>query len=142
MLNIYTDGACKANGSKNAIATWAFIALDENCEREFEAKGVVDGLQTNNTGELTAILKALQYAISREHECCAVFSDSLYAINSIKVWDIEGLVKGKPKKNYDLIKSIQELTEAIDVSFHWVRGHDGDYWNTQVDALANSEAGI
>lgn len=142
MLNIYTDGACKANGSPNAIASWAFIALDENCEREFEAKGIVEGLQTNNTGELTAILKALQYAISRNHECCAIFSDSLYAIDSISKWNIEKKVKGQPKKNYDLIKGIQYFLELIDVSFHWVKGHDGDYWNTQVDALANSEAGI
>ena len=50
---VYTDGACKNNGKRNAIAsTGIFFGIND--PRNISSK--ITGKQTNNTAELTAIL--------------------------------------------------------------------------------------
>ena len=54
---IYTDGACINNGKPNAKAGWG-IYISEYSDKN--AYGIVEGKQSNNTGELTAIIKAYE----------------------------------------------------------------------------------
>ena len=135
MLEIYTDGSCSNNGSENAKASYAFIVL-QNKRKVYEENGLVEGRQSNNTGELTAIKKAIQHAIDKDHESVLIYSDSRYCIDSLTIWDIEKTTKGKTKANYELIKSIMFLMECIDVSFEWVKGHNDNYFNDMADQLA------
>uniref|UniRef100_A0A6H1ZZ87 ribonuclease H n=1 Tax=viral metagenome TaxID=1070528 RepID=A0A6H1ZZ87_9ZZZZ len=136
MLEIFTDGACLNNGKPEAKASWGFVVLTKR-GRDYMNNGLVEGKQSNNTGELTAILKALSFAIGSGEEDVLIYSDSRYCIDSLTIWDIEKRVKGKQKKNYNLIKKILELTEEINVSFQWVRGHNENYYNELADSLAN-----
>src|SRR5688572_11574458 len=47
-VNIWTDGACRGNGTTDAKAAWAFVS------GEYEDSGIVEGKQTNNTAEAYA----------------------------------------------------------------------------------------
>ena len=76
---IYTDGACINNGKPNAKAGWG-IYISEYSDKN--AYGIVEGKQSNNTGELTAIIKAYE-AFEDEinnNTPITIYSDSIYAI--------------------------------------------------------------
>ena len=53
MINVFTDGACSNNGKQNAKAGIG-VFFEENDPRNVSRR--VDGKQTNNTAELTAIV--------------------------------------------------------------------------------------
>lgn len=42
-------------------------------------------------------------------------------------------------KNSDLIQKYRELAALREVSFVWVKGHNGDKYNEIVDTMANQE---
>lgn len=126
MVEIYTDGSCLKNpggpsGSgvvmiyKNSVKTISF-GLGES---------------TNNRAELTAIQKALE-AIKpgKRHYPIKVYTDSQYAI---------GVITGRMKgiKNLDLIHPIRQLIlDFPELTFEWVKAHDGNRWNEVADRLA------
>ena len=86
MIKAYVDGACSGNGKENAIAGWAFVLLDENNLIIQEKSGRIEG-GTNNIGELTAIIKAIENykGIGLKDEL-TVYSDSSYCITGINEW--------------------------------------------------------
>lgn len=43
----------------------------------------------------------------------------------------------KPVKNADLWQLLDELAQPHQISWHWVRGHNGHPGNERADALAN-----
>ena len=53
---VFTDGACSKNGYSNACAGLG-VYFGENDKRNFSEK--IEGKQTNNVAELSAIYKAL-----------------------------------------------------------------------------------
>ena len=139
---LYTDGGCHKNGSPDAKASWAFLEHD-NGQEVYHAFGRVpeDMNQTNNVGELLAIKNAMQYAYEKKAEWCVIFTDSLYALNSIMVWDVERKKKGGVA-NYELIKICQRYLLLLNFQIQWVRGHDIDYWNDKVDGYATQGLSI
>ncbi len=54
---VYIDGSCINNGKVNARAGYG-VFFDHNDARN--ESGVVKGKQSNNTGELTALIRALE----------------------------------------------------------------------------------
>jgi ribonuclease HI len=58
----------------------------------------------------------------------------------INKWIANGWIKSddKPVKNVDLWLSLYSLTEIHDVTFHWVKGHNGHPENERCDELANN----
>merc|ERR1711924_520660 len=54
-IKVYTDGACKNNGKKNATAAIG-VYFSENDNRNISER--ITGKQSNNTAELKAIIKA------------------------------------------------------------------------------------
>lgn len=141
MIRIYTDGACAKNGSDDAKASWALIAVNNRESYPFlTISGAVEGKQTNNMGELIAILKAIETSEQEGFESVVIYSDSKYAINSICHWNIEKKVRGKRKKNYELIKEIKSLIKVSSCDFEivWVKGHSGDKFNDLADQHAKA----
>ena len=130
-LTMYTDGGCLNNGQKNAKAAWAFFS-DNTGERD---SGLVKGKQSNNTAELTAILKALLWAQDKTKRL-VIYSDSQYAIKCIAgTW--------RRKKNTKLFELIDEAGEGFEnVHFEWVAGHIGVHGNEVTDALCRKELGL
>ena len=77
-INVYTDGACSNNGRANAKAGLG-IYFGEGDPRNSSER--IIGKQTNNTAELTAILRAaaiLQEEIMNGYEI-NIYTDSEYS---------------------------------------------------------------
>ena len=57
-------------------------------------------------------------------------------------WIKKGWKRGKnePVKNIDLWKRLLQAKEPHNVSFHWVKGHDGHPQNERCDQLATAAA--
>ncbi len=138
MLKIWTDGSCLGNPGRGG---WAFVATDgkniaERCGGESNT--------TNNRMELTAVIRALTAA--RRHSEIELHTDSQYVKNGMQSW-IKNWKKNnwrtadkKPVKNQDLWMQLDELSNAIIIHWHWVRGHNGNEFNERCDELARTAA--
>ena len=91
--------------------------------------------------ELTAAIEALR-ALKRP---CAVtlFTDSTYVQKGITEWLPNWrrrnwrTAAGKPVKNADLWRDLEQAAGVHDVTWRWVKGHAGDPGNEAADRLAN-----
>lgn len=118
----FTDGACSNNGRKNAKSSWGLVYKNFKCKNE-EGKyctalsGLTNGKQTNNRGELIAVIVAIEKVIkSRLNAKLSIFTDSMYVI---------GLSKGnKAVANKDLYVLLMEAKAKCKyLKFYHVKGH-------------------
>ncbi len=130
---IYTDGACSNNPGPGAFA---FIVIKDNKEIERVSKKFED--TTNNKMELMAVIEALKKYSKYE---VVIYTDSEYVKKGITEWINNWKIKNwktankKDVKNKDLWILLDELKNE-NIIFKWVRGHSGNHWNEEVDALA------
>ena len=138
-VDIYTDGACRGNPGKGG---WGAVLVYAGKEREMSGG---EPSTTNNRMELTAAIEAL----SALKERCEVtlYSDSKYMIDAIeKKWVYSWREKGWKKAdksqalNPDLWEKLLALLEKHEVSFVWVKGHNGHAYNERCDTLATTYA--
>ncbi len=138
-VDIYTDGACKGNPGPGG---WGSVLVYNGIEKELSGG---DAETTNNRMELTAVIEAL----SALKEPCIVTltSDSKYVIDGLskgwaESWKKKGWKKAdkSPALNPDLWDKLLSLTKLHDISYVWVKGHQGHPYNERCDALAVSEA--
>ncbi|MDL2252927.1 ribonuclease HI [Ruminococcaceae bacterium OttesenSCG-928-I18] len=136
---IFTDGACKGNPGPGG---WGAILRYRQTEREISGG---EAETTNNRMELTALIRALEAL----KEPCRVHvtSDSRYVLDGLqkgwaKSWRARGWKKSdkSPALNPDLWQRLLELTEGHEMSYEWIRGHDGHPENERCDALAVAAA--
>lgn len=134
-VEIHTDGACKGNPGPGG---WGAILRSGDHERELWGG---EPLTTNNRMEMTAAIEALE-ALKRP---CTVelWTDSTYVMKGVTEW-IHGWKRkgwktadGKPVKNEDLWRRLDEARARHDVTWRWVKGHAGHELNERADALAN-----
>ena len=101
-------------------------------------------LTTNNRMELMAVIAGL----SALRESCRVIvtTDSQYVKQGITTW-IAGWKKNNwktssktPVKNKDLWQQLDELVQKHELSWCWVKGHNGHAENERCDRLANTAA--
>ena len=96
---------------------------------------------TNNRMELTAAIEALN-ALKRP-STVALHTDSKYVMHGITEWMQNWKRRGwktanrKPVKNQDLWMALDEAIGRHDITWKWVKGHDGDPGNEEADRLAN-----
>ncbi len=91
----------------------------------------VEGAQTNNRGELTGILVALQVT----QGSVRVHSDSEWCIRVLT-----GVYR--PTKNLDLIAKVRELSRGRKVEYVKVLAHSGIHYNEVADQLANQARSV
>jgi ribonuclease HI len=98
-------------------------------------------MTTNNRMELMAVIVALESLKTTKYPV-AVFSDSKYVIDSIvKKWVFGWEKKNfKGKKNEDLWKRYLKIHNKFDITYHWVKGHNGHPENERCDVLAVNAA--
>lgn len=134
-ISIYTDGAAKNNPGRGG---YGIVFLFKEQRKEMSA-----GFRktTNNRMELLAVITAL--AALKEECKVDLFSDSKYVIEPIEKgwlqsWKKKNWKRGKNEKvkNPDLWIRLDELLKKQQVTFHWVRGHDGNKENERCDVLA------
>jgi|UniRef100_UPI003FEEE8CA ribonuclease HI len=137
-LDIYTDGACSGNPGKGG---WGAVLVYKGAEKEISG---AEKQTTNNRMELTAVIKALQLL----KEPCEVnlTTDSKYVCDAVNKgwvygWKKKGWIKSdkKPALNVDLWEKLLEQLKIHDVTFNWVKGHNGHPYNERCDKLAVSE---
>ena len=138
LLEIYTDGSCNPNPGTGAWS--AIILLDRRSPLKLSGK---HDWTTNNQMELTGILRALEWLKGNGLSEALIISDSQYALGCVKWaagWEANGWAKVKkrdgPIKNLDLIQQIHAINRHLSVTWRWVRGHSGNYWNEIADKAA------
>lgn len=131
MIEIFTDGSAKGNPGRGGYG----IVMRFNGKEKELAVGY--RMTTNNRMELLAVIVALENLKTNKYPI-KVYSDSKYVIDSIeKGWVFNWQKKNfKGKKNVDLWKRYLLLHNKFNVSYQWVKGHDGHPENERCDELA------
>lgn len=137
-VELFTDGACLGNPGPGG---WAALLRFKGSEREISG-GVPQ--TTNNRMEMTAVIEGLK-ALTRPCRV-HVISDSQYVIRGVTEW-LQGWKARKwktaykePVKNVDLWQALDAARAPHEVTWEWVRGHDGHLENERVDVLSRIEA--
>jgi ribonuclease HI len=135
-VEIYTDGACVPNpgpGGWGAVLRWG-TAEKDLCGGEASST-------TNNRMELMAPIRALE-TLNRAPLTVALYTDSTYVRNGIMKW-LPGWKRNgwltaakQPVKNVDLWQRLDAAVSRHDVTWHWVKGHNGHPENERADRLA------
>jgi len=134
-VTIYSDGACKGNPGPGG---WGALLVAGTSEKELFGG---ENNTTNNRMEMTAVIEALR-ALKRPCRI-RVYTDSQYVQKGISEWLPGWKARGwktadkKPVKNADLWQVLDTLASQHQISWHWVRGHNGHPGNERADALAN-----
>ena len=138
MIKVYTDGSCLENPGKGG---WAAIIINES--GRIEIKGSKENT-TNNQMELTAPIMALKKI--PQGSKVQIFTDSKYVKSGITEWIHNWKKNGwktadkKEVKNKNLWTKLDDLSNAFDIEWIWVKAHSTDELNNEVDLLARSSA--
>jgi ribonuclease HI len=133
-VTIHTDGACSGNPGPGG---WGALLAAKGREKELSGG---EPLTTNNRMELTAAIMALEaLKVPSQVE---LYTDSTYVRDGITKW-VHGWKRNgwrtadkKAVKNDDLWKRLDAAASRHEVTWHWVKGHNGDPGNERVDQLA------
>ncbi len=130
MIRIYTDGSCKPTNPGPA-GFGVVVIMDGEV---IAASSTYIGVATNNVAELKAVEYAMVFleSLKLEWEPTVIVSDSQYVIGLMeKNWTA--------RKNQELVKSMRKRLENFpNLSFEWVKGHNGDQYNEVADTLAGN----
>ena len=148
---VYTDGACASNGKPNAKAGIG-VYFGANDPRNISAQ--VQGKQSNNTGELNALISAYK-TVEQEIQSgknVAFFTDSVYSLRCLTTYGDKCSQSNWNKNipNKELVKQAYELfkfNNSPNIKLIHVRAHTGaqdthSLGNEQADYLANLAIGI
>ncbi len=134
-VEIFTDGACRGNPGPGG---WAALL------RQGEHERLINGAEpksTNNRMELRAAIEGL--AALKRASSVVLTTDSQYVRRGITEW-IHGWkrrgwvnAQKKPVVNRDLWERLDELNQAHQVDWRWIKGHSGHTENEMVDQAAN-----
>ena len=142
---IYTDGA--ARGNPEGPGGFGTVLEYTDTKGVLHTKEIPKGYKrtTNNRMELMAAIAGLE-ALNRPCEV-ELYSDSKYLVDAFNQRWIDGWLKknwkrgkNEPVKNIDLWKRLLKAKEPHNVSFFWVKGHDGHPQNERCDTLATTAA--
>ncbi len=136
---IFTDGSCRGNPGQGG---WA--ALLRYGQQQRELTGGYNPT-TNNRMEIMAAIAALE-ALT---EPCTVIlcTDSQYLRHAVEKKWLDGWIQNgwltagkKPVKNRDLWTRLHRQLTRHNVTFTWIRGHNGHAENERCDELAHAQS--
>ena len=128
---IFTDGAYSL---KNDEGAFAFVIVKG--DKEIMRKAYRISHESNNRAELKAIIAAV-YKLPLDATRVQIVSDSMYALNTLK---------GNWNRNanldlFDVWDKVLRNRPNLEITFLWVKGHSGDYYNEICDQLCTSVMG-
>ena len=141
---LYSDGSSRGNPGPGGYGT---ILQYTDRAGVLHEKEISEGFRstTNNRMELMGVIAGLEALVK---PCSVdVWSDSQYVIKAFNDHWIDGWKKrgwkkadGKPVLNEELWKRLLLAAEPHEITWHWVKGHDGHPENERCDALATAAA--
>tara|TARA_Y100001970_G_C14218483_1_gene851111 strand:- start:1031 stop:1456 length:426 start_codon:yes stop_codon:yes gene_type:complete len=140
MITIYTDGSCLNNPGNGG---WAAIISENDKIKKISGN---EKNTTNNRMELLAPINALKGIKSGSE--IKIFTDSQYVKNGITDWINLWLSnnwktsKKEDVKNKDLWIELYNLNKSLNIQWNWVKAHDGNPLNEEVDLLAKKAANL
>jgi ribonuclease HI len=133
-ITLYTDGGCSGNPGPGG---WGAILIYNDHEKEMSG---FEDHTTNNRMELMAAIEGLK---ALKSPCIVdLYTDSQYVRRGIMEWITQWQARGwktadkKPVKNQELWQALLEASAPHTITWHWVKGHNGDIYNERVDQLA------
>ena len=136
LVEIYSDGSGQLSGPGG------YGVILRYGEHEKELSGF-EPAATSQRMELIAAIRGLEALTIRRR--VRVYSDSQYLVRGMSEW-LQGWIRsGRIKtpdalKNQDLWQQLAVLSAGHEVSWEWIRGHDGHYFNERCDRLAKRAA--
>jgi ribonuclease HI len=133
MYEVYTDGSCLGNPGRGG---WGVVSDNfKLCAGQPNT--------TNNQMEMTAVVKALEECLHRNYLDVRIYTDSNYVKQGITQW-IHNWKRngwktssGGDVKNKELWIQIDTLRGQMKkVEWRWVKAHNGNPLNEEVDKLA------
>ncbi len=135
LVELFTDGACRGNPGKGG---WGVLLRCGAREKNLYGG---EALTTNNRMELTAVIMGLR---ELKRPCrLRITTDSKYVLQGctqwLKNWKRRNwkTASNKPVLNEDLWRQLDQLAQAHQIDWQWVRGHSGHDGNETADKLAN-----
>jgi ribonuclease HI len=138
LIEVYTDGSCLGNPGKGG---WAFLV---NNEGVISSRSGYSINATNNQMELTAAIKAIEFLVN--HKEMSIYTDSNYLKNGITLWVTNWkknnwkTASKNPVKNKELWERLDQLNYLKKIKWKWVKAHDTNKLNNEVDLLARQSA--
>lgn len=125
MIDIYTDGACRAR-----VGGWAALILEPGGRRIMSGKAEET---TSNRMELSAAINSME-SLPKGSQV-TLYSDSEYLVKTMTLgW--------RHNANLDLWQRLDALAEEHHIRWEWVKGHASIPGNGYVNQLAGFEAGV
>lgn len=138
-VNVFTDGACSSNGSKDARAGIGVWFRDNH---PLNVSQPVEGRPTNNMAEIQAVTVAARQAKKAGIKKLRINTDSKFLISCITQWmprwKSRGwkTIVGKPVINKTELLEMEKELENLTVAWNHVPGHAGLHGNEMADKLA------
>jgi ribonuclease HI len=134
IVEIFTDGACSGNPGPGGYG--AILKYGQNVK---EISGC-EPHTTNNRMEMMAVIQSLRQ-LKRPCKITLV-TDSNYVVKGMTQW-VHGWIRRnwvnsqkRPVLNRELWEEILELSLKHQITWKWVKGHDGHPENERCDQLA------
>ena len=138
MIEIYTDGSCLTNPGNGG---WAFVVINE---KDISYRAGFERNTTNNQMELMAAIKAIEFL--GKYNDINLNTDSNYVRQGITNWILNWkrnkwkTSTKKAVKNRELWERLDKLNVSKNIIWSWVKAHNVDEFNNQVDQLARQAA--
>ena len=155
-IELYTDGACRGNGTaSNPVAGLGIVLIIGDQPPIFYKEELFFEPNTNNKAEIYAVIAGLKLLWSTYYpnldnfykDNLTIYSDSSYTINGITEWINNWRANGWKTANKQDVKNkelwqildenLEQAKKQFNISFIKVKGHNGDRWNEKCDQLAN-----
>lgn len=144
-VTIYTDGSARSNPEGPGGYGTIIEYVDKQGTLHTREYSAGYKKTTNNRMELMAVIVGLENLIKPCN--VTIVSDSKYVTDAFNQNWIDNWVKNnwktagkKPVLNIDLWKRLLDAKKNHNVSFIWVKGHDGHPQNERCDKLATTAA--
>ena len=138
MIKVYTDGSCLGNPGNGG---WAFVVVND---KDISYRAGFERNTTNNQMELMAAIKAIEFL--DKYNDINLNTDSNYVRQGITNWILNWKKNNwktstkKAVKNKELWERLDKLNLDKNISWSWVKAHNVDEFNNQVDQLARKAA--
>lgn len=138
MIKVYTDGSCLGNPGNGG---WAFVVINE---KDISYRAGFERNTTNNQMELMAAIKAIEFL--DKYNDINLNTDSNYVRQGITNWILNWKRNNwktstkKAVKNRELWERLDNLNVSKNIIWSWVKAHNVDEFNNQVDQLARQAA--